>query len=380
MGVHPGRLPTREALAGNRCDPIVIPGTLLVESAIVYNNLPFFIEAKFNTMIRLSLAARGMLARGTVLAALALPCAACLAAPYDDASRLFRQGAYSAAMEKVDAAISANPRDARARFLKGLIFTEQNKTAEAIGVFTALTEDYPELPEPYNNLAVLYASQGQYDKARKALEMAIRTHPSYAVAHENLGDVYAKMASEAYDKALQLDRSNAAAQTKLAMIKDLFSSSVVPAKGTPAAEAPAAAAPKPTPPPATASAPKPETPAAATPAKDETGAVLAAVTGWAKAWSSKDASGYLSYYAPDFQVPGGESRSSWEATRRDRITRPKKIEVTVGSPKVAFDASGRAQVRFRQSYKSDTLDTSGNKILTLVKNNDRWQILQEKMN
>jgi ketosteroid isomerase-like protein len=199
------------------------------------------------------------------------------------------------------------------------------------------------------------------------------------VAHENLGDVYAKMASEAYDKALQLDRSNAAAQTKLAMIKDLFSSSVVPAKGTPAAEAPAAAA-KPAPPPAVATAPKPEAPAAATQAKDDSDAVLAAVTGWAKAWSSKDASGYLSYYAPDFQVPGGESRSAWEATRRDRITKPKKIEVTVGSPKVAFDAGGRAQVRFRQGYKSDTLDTSGNKILTLVKNNDRWQIIQEKMN
>src|SRR6185436_6783162 len=80
---------------------------------------------------------------------------------------------------------------------------------------------------------VLYASQGQYDKARKSIEMAIRTHPSYAIAHENLGDVYAKMASEAYDKALQLDRGNAAAQTKLAMIKDLFSGSVVPGKGSP---------------------------------------------------------------------------------------------------------------------------------------------------
>src|SRR6266478_4423624 len=95
-------------------------------------------------------------------------------------------------------AIADNPRDARARFLKGLILTEQNKPNDAIKVFTALTDDYPELPEPYNNLAVLYASQGQYDKARKSLEMAIRTHPSYAIAHENLGDVYAKMASEAY--------------------------------------------------------------------------------------------------------------------------------------------------------------------------------------
>ncbi len=171
-------------------------------------------------------------ALGAALLALALQCGWAVADSYDDASRLFKQGNHAAALEKIEAVIAANPRDARARFLKGLILTEQNKPNDAIKVFTALTDDYPELPEPYNNLAVLYASQGQYDKARKALEMAIRTHPSYAIAHENLGDVYAKMASEAYDKALQLDRGNAAAQTKLAMIKDLFSSSVVPGKGT----------------------------------------------------------------------------------------------------------------------------------------------------
>lgn len=334
-------------------------------------------------MIRFPLAARSLFACGlATLMILALQSGPVAAAPYDDASRLFKQGNNAAALEKIDAAIAANPRDARARFLKGLILTEQSKPVEAIDVFTRLTEDYPELPEPYNNLAVLYASQGQYDKARKSLEMAIRTHPSYAVAHENLGDVYAKMASEAYDKALQLDRSNAAAQTKLAMIKDLFSSSVVPGKAVvaqaeTAATSPVAAA-KPSPQEAKGAVSKPLAPAA--PSKADSDAVLAAVEGWAKAWSGKDAEAYLSYYAPNFQVPGGESRPAWETTRRDRITKPKKIEVTVGSPKVSFDASGKAMVKFRQGYKSDTLDTSGAKILTLVKTNDRWQILQEKMN
>jgi tetratricopeptide (TPR) repeat protein len=166
------------------------------------------------------------------LLALVLQCGLAVADNYDDASRLFKQGNHAAALEKTEAAIAANPRDARARLIKCVILTEQNKPNDAIKVFTALTDDYPELPEPYNNLAVLYASQGQYDNARKSLEMAIRTHPSYATAHENLGDVYAKMASEAYDKALQLDRGNAAAQAKLAMIKDLFSGSVVPGQGT----------------------------------------------------------------------------------------------------------------------------------------------------
>jgi tetratricopeptide (TPR) repeat protein len=294
---------------------------------------------------------------------------------YEDASKLFKQGNYADALEKIDAVITTNPRDARARFLKGLILTEQGKPADAIKVFTSLTEDYPELPEPYNNLAVLYASQGQYDKARKSLEMAIRTHPSYAIAHENLGDVYAKMASEAYDKALQLDRSNAAAQTKLAMIKDLFSGSVVPGKGTPE---PVDSTPATTP----ATSDKPATAAAkpAVPAKVDSDAVMAAVNGWAKAWSNKNPDAYLAYYAPTFQVPGGEARANWETTRRDRILRPKLIEVTVGSPKVSFDANGRAVVKFRQGYKSDALSTSGAKTLTLVKNNGNWQIVQERMN
>lgn len=233
-------------------------------------------------MTRLPLAARSVVACGLATLVILGLAGRAAAAPYDDASKLFKQGNFPAALEKVDAAIAANPRDARSRFLKGLILTEQNKAPEAIAVFTSLTEEYPELPEPYNNLAVLYASQGQYDKARKSLEMAIRTHPSYAVAHENLGDVYAKMASEAYDKALQLDRANAAAQTKLAMIKDLFSSSVVPGKASVAQAEPAEAAPTPAPAKpqgqeAKGPVTKPVPPPA--PAKADTEAVLAAVNG-----------------------------------------------------------------------------------------------------
>ncbi len=112
-------------------------------------------------------------------------------------------------------AVAADLQEANRLFKQGLALTEQGKTAEAIKVFTSLTEDYPQLPEPYNNLAVLYAGQGQYEKAKVALEMAIRTHPSYATAHENLGDIYAKMASQAYDRALQLDKSNTSSATKL---------------------------------------------------------------------------------------------------------------------------------------------------------------------
>lgn len=142
---------------------------------------------------------------------------------FAQAVQLHSQGQFERALERVNAYLSSRPKDARGRFLKGVILTEQKKPGEAIEVFTELTFNYPELPEPYNNLAVLYAAQGEYDKARAALETAIRVYPSYAAAHENLGDIYAQMASQAYDKAAKLDRNNKTAPIKLTLVKELFS-------------------------------------------------------------------------------------------------------------------------------------------------------------
>ena len=309
---------------------------------------------------------------------------------YAEASKLFRGGQQAQALERVDIFLKQNSKDARGRFLKGLILTEQGKPAEAIKIFIGLTEDFPELPEPYNNLAVLHASQGQYDKARIALEMSIRTHPSYATAHENLGDIYAKMASQAYDKALQLDKSNAAAQTKLEMIKELFSGgarttgkpvaskaapTVVAAATKPAA--PAIPAPAVTPPAAVTAPAKQAEPAKATGASDKD--VIKTVNNWAKAWSDNDVAGYLSFYAKDFQTPGGEPRADWEAARKTRIAKPKKIEVRVEAPKVKFTDNNRVAVTFRQSYRSSNLKVASTKTLVLVKAGDRWLIQQERV-
>ena len=161
------------------------------------------------------------------LRALAIGLAIGFAAPafadnLPDVQRLIKQGQYPQAMDKVDAYLSSRPKDAQGRFLKGLIYTEMNKPAEAIAVFTKLSEDYPELPEPYNNLAVIHAAQNQYDKARIALEMAVRTNPSYATAHENLGDVYARLAAQSYGKALQLDGGNTSAPAKLKAVNAML--------------------------------------------------------------------------------------------------------------------------------------------------------------
>jgi len=159
-----------------------------------------------------------------------------------DANKLLKQKQFDQALEKVNGVLASKPKDAPARFLKGVILMELGKTEDAIGVFQALTEDMPDQPEPYNNLGVLYALQGHYDKAKTTMEMAIRIQPSYAVAHENLGDIYAKMASKEYERALQLDPNNTSPQGKLTTVKQLFpkSSARTPTVTIPAASAPAA--------------------------------------------------------------------------------------------------------------------------------------------
>ncbi len=315
--------------------------------------------------------------------------------------------------------------------MKGMILSEQGKTADAINVFQKLTEDYPELPEPYNNLAVLHAAAGNYDKARVALERAIRTNPAYATAHENLGDVYAKLASQSYDKAMQLaDPGQQPPQkAKLAMVRSLtpkggeaasplaaiaaaaVASAPAPAPAQvqaqarlPAPPVKAVAAPAPVAPPAPApvvaqakpipttaptvaaapvSAPAVQLTKAAPKAEqvqkeDADGAdVVKAVENWASAWSAQDMKGYLNAYGSNFQTPKGQNRKAWEADRTARIEGKGHIKVSIESPQVTIKGN-TATVKFRQKYVSDRLSTTGRKTLVLEKQGKNWLIKQEQ--
>lgn len=392
----------------------------------------------FSTVLRPCATARRPLQAGALARTLALALGLAtlgLAPPpayadgLEDASQLLKSGQHAKALDQINRFLAGKPKDAQGRFLKGIILTGMNKPAEAIVVFQKLSEDYPELPEPYNNLAVIYAQQKQYEKAKQALEMAIRTHPAYATAHENLGDIYSRLASQAYGKALQIDSSNASAQTKLAMINELVGGAkvgagktapgkpaapdtsaalvahtatptppapvVVAAAETKPAEAPAkpalaaaskAGEPKPTEakPADVKPAPvavKPE-PAKAEPAKsagDLNGEVTAAVDGWLAAWSKKDVKAYLAYYARDFDPPGKQTRKEWEAERAVRVDKPGKIEVTRDRLSIKAEGSDKATVRFRQSYKSSGFSATSGKTLVLVKHEGKWLIQQERV-
>ncbi|MCS4508791.1 nuclear transport factor 2 family protein [Xylophilus ampelinus] len=345
-----------------------------------------------------------------------------LADDYTDVNQLIRTGKFADAQLKADRYLANNPRDPQMRFLKGVIQTESGKQNDAIATFTALTQEFPELPEPYNNLAVLYANQKQYDKARAALDMAIRTNPSYATAHENMGDVYAKLASQAYSRALQLDAANPNVPPKLALIRDLFSPAATrstkaaataptvvaaapaapartpaaaPSPAAPPTPAPVPAAPGPAPAPAPtapvpapASSPAPSAPAVSAPAAPAAPAasdvakereeVESAVRAWAAAWAAQDMKGYLAAYHKSFRTPGKQSRAAWEAERRARIVGKSSIKLNLSNLVVTVQpGGGKATARFRQDYSADALNVTSRKTLEMVKSGNTWQIVQE---
>jgi tetratricopeptide (TPR) repeat protein len=317
---------------------------------------------------------------------------------YSDVSRLIKARQLPEALAKVDQFLAAKPRDPQLRFLKGVVQSELGKTSDATSIFLHLTEDHPELPEPYNNLAVIYANTGQFDKSRTALEMAIRTNPSYSTAHENLGDIYAKLASQSYAKALQLDNSATGVPPKLALIRDLFT----PTAGKAVQQAPVATStPVATLSPTPSSVPTTNPVVASTQPKvpmvvtaSPTGnnqpsvappAVTSALTGrdvevavnnWAQAWSQRNMKNYLDSYTRDFIPTNKQSHAAWEAERKLRIM--SKTHISVKLSNIVTTVNGvNATVKFKQDYKADGLATNSRKTLELVKSGDRWLISKE---
>lgn len=136
--------------------------------------------------------------------------------PLTEAGQLERQGRYAEALAKVKTIVDAEPGEARPRFLMGVILMNMNRLDDAITVFQKLREDFPELPEPYNNLGVLYLRQGKFQQAQNALEIAVQAHPGYATAHENLGDLYAHLAGQEYAKG------GAPAEKKLQAVRQIL--------------------------------------------------------------------------------------------------------------------------------------------------------------
>ena len=122
--------------------------------------------------------------------------------------------------------LAERPREPQARFLRGVADAERGNVEAATASFRALVADYPELPEPWNNLAVFAAQKGDYAGALQLLDNALRAAPGWSVALENLGDVHLRLAAEAYDRAAKADATSKSVPRKLAQVRELLAGSV----------------------------------------------------------------------------------------------------------------------------------------------------------
>ena len=318
-----------------------------------------------------------------------------VAAGNEEIQRMIQQESFQKALVLAEEQLAINPDDIQTLFLKGLILARMDRLKESAAVFVRLNEEHPELPEPYNNLAVIYAASGEYDKAEEALRQAINTHPSYATAHENLGDIYAKMASQAYNNALKLDSNNQETKEKLSMITELISApepvAVAPKTEIqhPDPESLAQISSKPvvtsnkieaeSEPTLARFEPEPET--ILEPPFDKDAArkeVKIAVNNWAKAWSAKDVDNYVKSYSGKFIPPNKLSRSKWQAQRRVRLSKPRYIKVTLDNVRIEILSQDQALVRFIQTYQSDNYKDQVNKQLLLNKDDGVWLISKEE--
>ena len=150
------------------------------------------------------------------------------ATPLEEVRKLIATGRSKQALAFAEEQLVKNPRNVQMRFVRGVILSDMNDNDGARAAFQQLTEDFPELPEPYNNLAVLYAADGQLERARAALELALLARPDYATAHENMGDVYLQMAADAYQRASTLQPTNRAVSNKLALAREMVTKARTP--------------------------------------------------------------------------------------------------------------------------------------------------------
>jgi Flp pilus assembly protein TadD len=125
------------------------------------------------------------------------------------------------ALKRAEKFLGDKPRDLQVRFLRAVILVDLGRRQEAADALTQLTQDFPELPEPYNNLAVLAAAQGGLEQAERLLQQAIAAQPNYMTAQENLGDLYVAMAAAAFERASKLDPTNGTLKSKLTLARDL---------------------------------------------------------------------------------------------------------------------------------------------------------------
>ncbi|WP_415894973.1 tetratricopeptide repeat protein [Neptuniibacter sp. PT34_22] len=353
--------------------------------------------------------------------------------------KLSQQGNHQEALAKINTFLAQQPNLPSAQLTKGIILSNKGDKAAAKAIFQSLMKSHPDRPEAFNNLAVIYSEEGNFPQAIETLQQAFQTHPSYAQVHVNLKELYATLASQAYNKALDLSAaeqgpnlaminqaptiqgSNATSSIAAAPKQPVILAAVEEVKAEPQPVKPVE--PKKEIPVVTVSAPEPKTEAPAkaeekpivvavseptvvaattekssvkeaADIKEQTNAtpnapkletqalpeseVLAHINNWADAWRNKNHAGYVNSYTALYRPNAKLNHQQWVKQRAQRLSKPKFIRVELNQINIKMLRENLAEARFNQHYQSDNYKDAVKKRLMLVKVDDQWKISLER--
>ncbi|MDH5353260.1 MAG: tetratricopeptide repeat protein [Gammaproteobacteria bacterium] len=277
-------------------------------------------------------------------------CFAANATSIDSLQQLVDQRDYKAAGEMGETLLAEQPRKADIKFLTAYALQMDGQTSKASAMYRDMIREYPELPEPRNNLAMIYLAKGDYDGASKLLVEAINTHNSYATAYQNLSRIYTGIASEAYRRALSESSEPAkySHNIELAALTQIESFEPV--------------------------------------VRSSQGSELSAdknlffnqIRQWAKAWSDKDFSTYTGFYSTEHR-PDFDTHADWVEYRRQRIMRPGEINIVVSDIEIRALNENRAIIDFKQSFESLSYSDRVKKRLVFNRTGSVWKIIDERV-
>lgn len=275
-------------------------------------------------------------------------------------NKLIEEKDYIEAKKIVQQLLDSDKENPQLLFIDGVLLSELGEIDNAINVFVSLTKSHPTLPEPYNNLAVLYAQSGNFDLARTALEKSIKTHPSYATAHVNLGDLYTRMASESYNQALQIDKSNKNAKTKLSLIKKLFNFQPIDKNIVLAQDA------------------KKTQSFNEVKNKEEdiNEKIFVMIDNWKNAWMSQNFDQYIGHYSDNFKNNKGMDIEKWKQFRKPRIVNKPSINIKLENIEISKNKN-LFSVSFIQIYQSGNIDSTTKKTLLIELVDNHLKIVNE---
>jgi hypothetical protein len=292
-----------------------------------------------------------------ILFVLILSCGTVFAASsIADLKKLIDQENYSEAAETGEELLLKHPGHARIQFLTAYAYQYNQQNWKAAQHYKKVILQHPELPEPRNNLAMIYIDDGDYDKASRLLVDAINTRKSYAVAYQNLNRIYTSMASEAYKQALgeSGEPPKQKPVIKLTALSELGSADQGTNRETSLTQDTLVDI-----------------------ANFET-LLIEQVINWAKAWGSKDVDTYVGFYSSEYRRDF-ETHADWVENRRARIGQSEIIKIGISNVQIRAQSENRAIIEFEQSYDSPNYADRVIKRLALSRIGSLWKITDEKV-